>query len=108
MRNQSLVSCVFLVLVACGGGAARPAPAPAPAADPDRRLSHAECAESVDHAIAIFEADPEMAGTAKSMRDGRDGFISQCEASATLRDRDCLMKAHDARELGLCPPPGSR
>ena len=118
MLNKPLVaSCVLSFVVACGGGpkpAAAPAPAsarvpaPAPVTAAERRLTAAECAASVDHAIAILAAGPDVASAAETMRTGRDGFIAQCEATATVRDRDCLMAAHDARELGLCPMPGTR
>ena len=82
-----------------------------PAAKPvavDRRLTHAECAEGVDHAIALFEREPAMADAAKMMRDGRTDFIAQCERTATVRDHECLMKSKTSHELGLCPMPGTR
>lgn len=81
---------------------------PAPPANPDRKLTRAECTQGVDHAIALFDAEPEMVGAAKSMRDGRAGFITQCETVATLRDHECLMAAKTSHELGLCPMPGTR
>ena len=88
-------------------GPAAPAPAPAPAAD-DRGLTHGECAEAIDHAIALFDADPAMSSAAQMMRDGRERFITQCEGGATLRDHRCVMDAKTAHELGLCPQPGTR
>jgi len=76
--------------------------------DPNRRLTRAECADGVDHAIALFDADPAMAAAAKTMRDTRESAISQCTQVATVRDHDCLMKSKTANELGLCPMPGTR
>ncbi|MDQ3335267.1 MAG: hypothetical protein M4D80_08895 [Myxococcota bacterium] len=75
-------------------------------ADPNRRLTKAECTEGVDHAIALFEREP-MPDVAKSMRDGRAGFIAQCEATALAHDHACLMKSKTAHDLGLCPMPGT-
>ena len=89
---------LFVLLVSCGSSQ------PKRQVDPDRRLTHAECVESVDHAIALFEVDQPDA--AKMMRDGRAGFITQCEATARVRDHECLMAAKTSTELGLCPLPG--
>ena len=89
---------LFVVLVSCSTSR------PKRQVDPDRRLTKAECTESVDHAIALFEVDQPDA--AKMMRDGRDGAIAQCEATARVRDHECLMKAKTSSELGLCPMPG--
>src|SRR6188768_708133 len=92
---------ILAVLAACSSSS-KVEPKP----DPNRRLTHAECVQGVDHAIALFAADPAMSDAARSMRDGRDGFVAQCEASATVRDHECLMKSKSAHELGLCPLPG--
>jgi hypothetical protein len=125
-----------VVLAACGsrpeparpaGAAAPPATAtpagatPAPAAsgagtpsspeaggDAGRRLTHDECAAAVDHAIALFEAGADTAAVAAQLRAERASSIAQCEATATLRDHRCLMKATTASELGLCPMPGAQ
>ena len=98
---QKLNALAFLVLVACSSSSEKPV-------DPNRRLTRAECTAGVDHAIALFDAEPAMAGAATMMRDGRAGFIQQCEAVATVRDHECLMKSKTSHELGLCPLPGSR
>jgi len=78
------------------------------ASDPNRKLTRSECTEGVDHAIALFDADPSMGSAAKMMRDGRDGFIKQCTSTATVRDHECLMKSKTSHALGLCPMPGTR
>ena len=120
-------SCTFAIavvfaarLAAACGSRSEVAPAPSPRAgsqapspgagseDPARRVSHAECVEAVDHAIALFDGDAEMAAAATQLRAERDRSIAQCEETATLRDHRCLMAASTARELGLCPMPGGR
>jgi hypothetical protein len=90
---------LFVFVVACSS---------TQASDPNRRLTGAECTEGVDHAIALFDREPAMADAAKAMRDGRAGFIAQCEATALAHDHACLMKSKTAHDLGLCPMPGTR
>lgn len=87
----------FLLLCTCSS---------AKRADPDRRLTRAECTAGVDHAIGLFAAEPAMAAAVKQLRDGRTGFIADCEATGKLRDHECLMAAKNSQELGLCPLPG--
>ncbi len=76
--------------------------------DPERRLTNGECTESVDHAIALLSAENAESGQARLMREGREHFIAQCVSVATLRDRECLMKAKTAIEMGTCPMPGAQ
>jgi hypothetical protein len=83
------------LLVACGSSK-----------DPSRRLTERECAAAVDHAIELLAAEPDTRGFADTMRAGHATHVKQCLETATLRDHECLMKARDARELGLCPMPG--
>ena len=85
---------LFVLLVACSNRQV----------DPNRRLTHAECVEGVDHAIALFDVDDPA--SAKMMRGMRADSIAQCEATARVRDHQCLMNAMTSRELGLCPLPG--
>jgi hypothetical protein len=94
---MSIRNLFVLVVCACGSSSV-----------PARKLTTAECTEAVDHAIALFEADAAYAPAAAQMREGRATFVAQCEATATPGDRDCLMKAKTAAELGTCPMPGAR
>jgi hypothetical protein len=93
-----LVAFVTLVLVGCSSSEKLP--------DPNRRLTRAECTAGVDHAIALFAAEPAMAEATKQLRAGRAGFIADCEATGKLHDHECLMAAKSSQELGLCPLPG--
>ena len=86
------------LLVGCSSSAKQP--------DPDRRLTRAECTAGVDHAIALFAAEPAMAEATKQLSGGRTGFIADCEATGKLHDHECLMNAKTSQELGLCPLPG--
>lgn len=95
-----LVAFLTLILVGCSSSEKPAQP------DPNRRLTRAECTAGVDHAIALFAAEPTMADTAKQLSGGRAGFIADCEATGKLHDHECLMNAKTSQELGLCPLPG--
>jgi hypothetical protein len=87
-----IVAIATCFVVACGSSKPK-------TDDPDRRLTREECAESVDHAIALLGPDVPM---------DRETSIAQCLETATVRDRDCLRKAKTADDMGLCPMPGTR
>jgi hypothetical protein len=93
---------VTIVLVGCASSDKPAEP------DPNRRLTRAECTAGVDHAIALFAADPAMADATKQLRDGRAGFIADCEATGKGHDHECLMAAKTSQALGLCPLPGKQ
>jgi hypothetical protein len=92
IRIVSICAVVACGVVACGASQPK-------AEDPDRRLTRDECAASVDHAIELLGPSVPM---------DRETSIAQCLETATVRDRDCLMKAKTADEMGLCPMPGTR
>jgi hypothetical protein len=92
---------VLLLLTSACGSETKPH-------DPDRRLTHDECGRNVDHAIALFGADPGIGSAAASMREGRDELVRTCEATATVSDQDCVMKSKTAYDLSLCPMPGGK
>jgi hypothetical protein len=107
-RRAIAIVLVTLGAAACGPRSEPAAPSSPAGDDPGRRLTHDECVAAVDHAIALFDASADMAAVAVQLRGERASSIAQCEASATLRDHRCLMKATTASELGLCPMPGAQ
>ena len=105
---------VLVFVAACSSSKLAPKPVPEKPVpeqpvpeNPDRRLTHAECEAAVDHAIELA-AEPAMNEAVVGPRLDRASAISECERTATVRDRDCLMQATTMDELGLCPQPGTR